>query len=543
MEMLFKKDQHSARMITILRETPYKPSMSLNSTVLVFSELREKILSGKIFKDLFRYKQGRVITHRLDVMSKPFKTALLLRLLCREGCFLEDELGNIKKITLYRLVLLLRQLFKDWREKNALLSRAAIEIQEIVFQKKILEKKKGVNWTGSPIYLRTDLIFGLRSGGSVGHIAGVLNHLEFFTGKPIFMTTDIIPTVRKDIETKIVVPTGKFWDFKEIPAIYFNEVVSSEVRKYIGDRKISFVYQRYSLNNYSGVKLAQRLKVPFVLEYNGSEIWMSRHWGKPLKYETLTKRIELLNLSVADVVVVVSQPMRDELVMRGIDAEKILVNPNGVDPDRYSPDIDGSHIRAQYHLDGRTVLGFIGTFGKWHGAEILAEAFGRLLQEFPAYRERVRLLMIGDGLMMPQVKERLQKLGALEAATLTGLVPQEQGPAYLAASDILVASHVPNPDGTPFFGSPTKLFEYMAMGKGIVASDLDQIGEVLKHDYSALLVKPGNVESLMLGLKKLIDDEQGRLKLGKAARQEVVARYTWKEHTRKTIEKLKEHCG
>src|SRR4030042_2847721 len=226
MEMLFKKDQHNAAMITILRETLYKPSMSLNSTVLVFSEFRERILSGKIFKDLFRYKQGRIITHRLDVMSKPFKTALLLRLLCREGCFLEDELGNTKKITLYRLVLLLRQLFKDWREKNELLSRSAIEIQEFVFQKKILEKKKGVNWTGSPIYLRTDLIFGLRSGGSVGHIAGVLNHLGSFTGKPIFMTTDIIPTVRQDIETKIVVPMGRFWDFSEIPGIYFNDVIS-----------------------------------------------------------------------------------------------------------------------------------------------------------------------------------------------------------------------------------------------------------------------------------------------------------------------------
>jgi glycosyltransferase involved in cell wall biosynthesis len=229
--------------------------------------------------------------------------------------------------------------------------------------------------------------------------------------------------------------------------------------------------------------------------------------------------------------------------MRGIDADKILMNPNGVDPDRYSPDVDGSHIRAQYHVDGRTVLGFIGTFGKWHGAEVLAEAFGRLLQEFPGYRERVRLLMIGDGLMMPQVKAHLQRSGALEAATLTGLVPQEQGPAYLAASDILVASHVPNPDGTPFFGSPTKLFEYMAMGKGIVASDLDQIGEVLKHDYSALLVKPGDAESLMVGLKALIDDQPRRERLGRAAHQEVVLRYTWKEHTRKIIEKLKERCS
>jgi glycosyltransferase involved in cell wall biosynthesis len=57
------------------------------------------------------------------------------------------------------------------------------------------------------------------------------------------------------------------------------------------------------------------------------------------------------------------------------------------------------------------------------------------------------------------------------------------------------------------------------------------------------LVKPGDIDSLMIGLKTLIDDEPRRVKLGKAAREEVVAKYTWKEHTRKIIEKLKERCG
>jgi glycosyltransferase involved in cell wall biosynthesis len=80
----------------------------------------------------------------------------------------------------------------------------------------------------------------------------------------------------------------------------------------------------------------------------------------------------------------------------------------------------------------------------------------------------------------------------------------------------------------------------MAMGKGIVASNLDQIGEVLKHDHTAWLVKPGDVESLMEGIKALIDDRVRREKLGQAARNEAMAKYTWKEHTRKIIEKLKE---
>ncbi len=142
-------------------------------------------------------------------------------------------------------------------------------------------------------------------------------------------------------------------------------------------------------------------------------------------------------------------------------------------------------------LDGKIVIGFIGTFGPWHGAEVLARAFGELIDRHPAYRDSLRLLMIGDGVKMPEVRAALDAAGVNDLAVMTGIVPQAEGPVYLAASDILASPHVANSDGTPFFGSPTKLFEYMAMGKGIVASDLDQVGEILEHGRAAQMVRPG----------------------------------------------------
>jgi glycosyltransferase involved in cell wall biosynthesis len=103
---------------------------------------------------------------------------------------------------------------------------------------------------------------------------------------------------------------------------------------------------------------------------------------------------------------------------------------------------------------------------------------------------------------------------------------------------VLCSPHVSNPDGTPFFGSPTKLFEYMAMGKGIIASDLEQIGDVLEHNRTAWLVQPGDIDGLAHGLGRLIDDAALRQALGTAAREEVVARYTWRAHTHRIIEQL-----
>ena len=88
------------------------------------------------------------------------------------------------------------------------------------------------------------------------------------------------------------------------------------------------------------------------------------------------------------------------------------MNPNGVDPERYSPAVDGTAVRRRHGLEGRRVVGFIGSFGRWHGAEVLADAFGRLLARRPEWRDSVRLLMIGDGATMPQVRASLERHGA-----------------------------------------------------------------------------------------------------------------------------------
>src|SRR5204862_7712356 len=75
----------------------------------------------------------------------------------------------------------------------------------------------------APLYLRTDLSFGIRAGGSVGHIAGVVNELRHVAQPPIFITTDDVPTVDASIEQHLVAPSEAFWNFQELPAFVLNE--------------------------------------------------------------------------------------------------------------------------------------------------------------------------------------------------------------------------------------------------------------------------------------------------------------------------------
>ena len=527
--------------IIILKEYQRKPASSPGTLMVSVRELGDWFRSGKIIKHLFRYNSATLYTNNWKLTSKPLLITLALRSLTLGICQVEEEYGRVMPISIALLYSLLRNFIKDFLKRSRYLRQKREEIDALAQLN--LEPTVSFNINAPPVYLRFDLSHDLKAGGSVSHTAGVLNNLRHFTSTPIYLASMSIPGVDADITTHILLPNPRFLDFIELPFLYSNDrfIESSEV--ILQSKPLSFFYQRYSIYNFTGVQLAKNRKIPLVLEYNGSEIWVYKNWSKALKYETLADKIELLNLNAANVVVVVSQPLRDDLVNRGVDSEKILVNPNGVDPEMYSPNVDGSQVRRKYNLGDKTVIGFIGTFGKWHGAEILAKAFGLLIQKHPQYREQARLLMIGDGHTLPQVQQELETYEVTQKCILAGIVPQQEGPEHLAACDLLISPHVPNHDGTPFFGSPTKLFEYMAMGKGIIASDLDQIGEVLEHDQTALMVEPGNAESLMLGLKTMIDNPEKGKRLGEAARREAVAKYTWKEHTRKIIEKLKERCS
>jgi glycosyltransferase involved in cell wall biosynthesis len=526
--------------ITIRKHTAQYPNIQADTLMVKFDDLKQWLKQGTIIKHLFHYDEAVLFTYNTEYITKPLLSLLLIRILSRRSCFVRDESGGCHKVTWGFIGRLCGRFIRDWASKPRLIHHTKHQIKNNTKHLALGQFSK--NWTlqGIPVYFRTDLYFGVRCGGSVGHISGVLNHLAEFGNPPVFFSSDTIPTVNPHIKTHIIPPENRYWDFRELPGLNYNQRFTRLVQQALRDTQVAFVYQRYGVNNFSGAELSLAWGVPFVLEYNGSETWINRNWGRPLKYNALSERIEQLNLKAADLVVVVSKPIRDELLACGVVGQKILVNPNGFDPGRYSPGVDGSSIRSRYGLGGKVVIGFIGTFGKWHGAEILAEAFGKLLTGCPEYRERVRLLMIGDGLAIREVKSIVTGYDMNEQCILTGEVPQAEGPVYLGACDILVSPQVPNPDGTEFFGSPTKIFEYMAMGKGIVASNLGQIGDILKHNQTAWLVRPGDVQSLMEGLQTLIEDPGLRKKLGAAAYRDVIAQYTWKEHVSKIVRKLEE---
>ncbi|MEZ5850032.1 MAG: glycosyltransferase [Hyphomicrobiaceae bacterium] len=413
------------------------------------------------------------------------------------------------------------------------------------------------------LYLNSNLWFGVKAGGSVGHISGVVNGMHEL-GIPVeFVAVGGRLLIREAVPYLPLTPPAQFAATWEKNCYAFHFSAAEQVGRIAAQRDFGWIYQRLSVCNYSGVVLSRKLGKPLVLEYNGSEAWIAKNWGRPLRRQDLAERIEEANLKHAHLIVTISDVLKDELLARGIPRERIVVYPNCFDPNAFDPQRfsrgDVAALRQRYGIaDDAMVVTFLGTFGQWHGAAVLAAAARQILDANADWvRERkLHFMFVGDGVKMPDVRAALGPHASGGNVTLTGLVAQAQAPMYLAASDVLASPHVANADGSRFFGSPTKLFEYMAMEKAILASDLDQIGEVLTpglavsalprddtapdEDKVALLTVPGSAEEIAAGIAFLARRPDWRRSLAAAARRRALAKYTWRHHVTAIVDQAKD---
>jgi len=380
-------------------------------------------------------------------------------------------------------------------------------------------------------FLRSTIGPTLKAGGSYTHILGFCKAALNLNHKiTIFSSSNIANTGNVSIE--LIKQLNLFNIFPEIPEIlqHFNLII--KVNKKLKKSSTTHIYQRHDRFNFSGQIISRKLNLPVVLEFNSSEVWKGKHWGTII-LKSLAYLMERAALHGSDYISVVSQNMKNQLTLSGISKDKIIVNPNGVDEKEFNPEIDGQNIRSKYNLQNKFVVGFTGTFGIWHGVPILINA----IKEIAPKHEDIHFLIVGHGKSANQEKEKINQAGLSKSVTFCGLIEHSLIPQYLASMDILVSPHVPLANNTPFFGSPTKLFEYMSMGKGIVASNLGQIGEIL-NEKSAILVKPGDVEELLDGILMLYNNRHLITDLGKNARLIIENNYTWTANAQRIINLL-----
>jgi len=143
------------------------------------------------------------------------------------------------------------------------------------------------------------------------------------------------------------------------------------------------------------------------------------------------------------------------------------------------------------------------------------------------------LLIVGDGEELNKLKKITEKEKLQNRVRFVGHIPHSEVTKFLTKAKVLVLPNIEdNLDSSSLFTSPLKLFEYMATGIPIVASDIKSLKEILKHEESAYLVKPGDPVALAQGIRKVLSDEKLKNKISLRAKEEVV-KYTYSERAQK----------
>ncbi|MFT3942627.1 MAG: glycosyltransferase family 4 protein [Ancrocorticia sp.] len=379
-------------------------------------------------------------------------------------------------------------------------------------------------------------VFGTK-GASV-HVQEVIRALRAAGHEVIVFCTKVdhnVPEDLADLEIhRVPVPRSVSAAQREQALIENTRVAVRRAQR----ANLDCVYERYSLFSAAGAELASAEGIPLILEVNAPLIDEQRQYRELVDHEAAL-RLSRQQFATASLITCVSQPVADWVAetMRGADAGTgangsslpagdanpfILVLPNGVNTERIRPvSSSGAHKQdSQLPL----TVGFVGTLKPWHGTENLIRALHKT-------SEPMELTLCGDGPDRQMLEQLAEDLGVIDRVHFLGAVSPADIPLVLGCFDIAVA---PYPQGDHYF-SPLKVYEYMAAGLPVVASDIGEIPGLLEGGECGMLVRPGDVGALAAALDRLASDAELRRQLGHRARQAAQVKHDWQVRVERVL--------
>lgn len=319
----------------------------------------------------------------------------------------------------------------------------------------------------------------------------------------------------------------------ELAEIAYSWVAYRRLARLVRASRPDAIYERYNLYLVAGVWAKRSMGVPLILEVNAPMALERRQYGG-LSWPRLAAWIEHYVWRNADAILPVTRVLAEHMVACGVDPQRIVVIPNGINEEHYAGLPDVQAAKARLGLQGRLVIGFIGFVREWDRLDRIMRwvARNRDLAQSP------HLLVIGDGPARAEIEQCARELGATDRLTFTGVVAREEVPALAMAFDVaLQTALVP-------YASPLCLFEYLALGKAIVAPDQPNHHEILTAGEDSLLYDPKDDRSLERALDTLASDPSLRARIADGAARLVGTRgLTWKQHATTVVNLIKKIAG
>jgi glycosyltransferase involved in cell wall biosynthesis len=295
---------------------------------------------------------------------------------------------------------------------------------------------------------------------------------------------------------------------------------------------IDLIHERYNLLALGGAWASRKLGVPFVLEVNADLLEQRKFKGIP---ERGLRRLFAVWATrycfrTATKIICISHALKDHLSSSWrIEENKLIVLPCAADVEAFGHTHHAESVRRDLGLTNEPVVLWVGGFYPWHDLELLLRSFSLVLQRHPD----VKLVLVGDGQTRPAVERMVEQNGLRPSVVMTGAVPHSRVPDMVSIADVAVVPSTPMTASRGGTGTPLKLFEYMAAGKAIVATALNEAAEVIQDGQNGLLVAAGDSARFAAAILTLLDDPVERDRLGQNARRQAIEQYSWEQYTRR----------
>ncbi|MBN1514949.1 glycosyltransferase family 4 protein [Candidatus Sumerlaeota bacterium] len=328
-----------------------------------------------------------------------------------------------------------------------------------------------------------------------------------------------------DIEIIETPPFMRKWMGSDLRHWLYNWRVINKARTIFQQYKPDVIYERYSLYSTVGMRLAAEYGLPRILEVNSFLVQEQR---TRLHFPRIAQILENRVLLNAPSVIVVSKPLKDSFIKKGVEPERIVIMPMAVDVATFTPDVEPRDIKGELGIPREhTIVGYVGTLTDWHGIDLLFDV-AKILKSRQC---PVHIVVIGgDTLQVQQNRVVASEQGLKDHIHFMGSVSYQLVPNYIKALDFTLIS------GSHTWASPTKLFEYQAIGKAAIAPRLIPVEEALTHGEEGLLFEPGNVEEIVDCITRLHQNPEEREKMGREARARVVQTRAWECNTSQIID-------
>ncbi len=249
--------------------------------------------------------------------------------------------------------------------------------------------------------------------------------------------------------------------------------------------------------------LAKNKNIPFIYEvrafWEDAAVDQGRIKEGSLKYK-IYKRSEDFVLKRANAIVVICKGLKEELVKRGFDEDKIFIVPNGIDLNMFDhKKVKENDLRKKLNISDEAVVGFIGSFYRFEGLDLLIRAVEDLNQ--------IKLLLVGDGEKFLELKKLVSKRGLGSKVIFTGRVPHQEVINYYSVMDLLVYPR--KDERITRIVTPLKPLEAMALGKVVIGSDVDGVKEIIGEGKEAggILFKKEDVDDLKSKIKMVLNNK------------------------------------